>query len=154
VRLANWLRLKHVASVQIATTTSHISICSPIHSPLHSPYPHAPHYQKRLLALAAKVGVVEPQARLAGVGDGVAFRVEITGSSFVADGAGTPRAGVAVGRGDLGDLASGELASWRGGREAEGGDEEGNGVHVDLGEPLKVKKGSSGRSWWLRMSAE
>jgi hypothetical protein len=58
--------------------------------------------------------------------------MEISGSSFVADGTGATAASVAVDRGDASDLAGGELGGWGGGGEAEGGDEEGNGVHLDL----------------------
>ena len=57
--------------------------------------------------------------------------MEVTRSGFVADGTGAAGAGVAVDGSNGGDLTGGELGSWGGRSEAEGGDEEGKSVHVD-----------------------
>jgi hypothetical protein len=85
-----------------------------------------------VLTLAASIGIAELQASLAPVRDGVAASVKVTGTSLVADGTGAAAASVAVDRGHGDNLAGFELVGWRGGDHAEGSDEEGEGVHVEV----------------------
>jgi hypothetical protein len=98
---------------------------------------------------AASVRVVELQARLAGIGNDVAAGEEIAGASNVlcmvnlvswrkgkralyANGSGAAAAGEAVDWSDLRDLAGVDLDGGSSRDHADGGDEDGKGVHLGV----------------------
>lgn len=82
-----------------------------------------------MLTLAASVLVVELQASLALIGDGIAASMEISRASDIADGTGATASSVAVSRSDSGCLADFEVTGRGGGDEAESGHHKGKGVH-------------------------
>jgi len=86
--------------------------------------------RKRTLTLAARVGVVEPQACLASVGDGIATSVKITRASLVANGSPAASTSITVDGGNCSNLARREIGGRGGGGQAEGGDNDGESVHL------------------------
>lgn len=138
--MANWSASLHRLSRQIATVSRQQSHCGSWGA-------------KKLHTLAASVLVVELQAGLAAVGDGIAASVEVTGTSLVAcsermlerdavegdfilgigvqltDGASAAAAGIAVDGSDGRGLADLEAVGGSGSSKAESGDDESECVH-------------------------
>jgi hypothetical protein len=140
--------LEHVESAQIVTSLMYQHcLLTPTLPPFRTKGEKLVRGGKRKrqhLTPTSQVRIVQLQAALARVGDGVAARVQVARAGDVlltdqklrqevllemgahADGAGAPAAGVAVDGGDGGDLAG---SKGGGGGEAEGGEEEGGEEH-------------------------